>query len=146
MNFFGIRADGFIAKNSIQFVGVNIDAVLDAVQPNIAIVKFTNGAEYGTGLITYQDGSKQKFNDPNLFSDLLALHASLVADPPDYILAALARTDRDNLLNVSDWTQMNDTALIASKVTEWATYRQALRDVPQQGSFPGTISWPTEPS
>jgi hypothetical protein len=26
------------------------------------------------------------------------------------------------------------------------TYRQALRDVPQQGGFPNTITWPTEPS
>jgi len=25
------------------------------------------------------------------------------------------------------------------------TYRQALRDVPQQTDFPGTINWPTKP-
>jgi hypothetical protein len=28
---------------------------------------------------------------------------------------------------------------------EWATYRQALRDVPSQAGFPNTITWPSEP-
>jgi len=27
----------------------------------------------------------------------------------------------------------------------WATYRQALRDVPQQAGFPSDINWPTTP-
>lgn len=29
---------------------------------------------------------------------------------------------------------------------EWATYRQALRDVPQQEGFPYSIVWPTKPA
>jgi hypothetical protein len=28
---------------------------------------------------------------------------------------------------------------------EWKTYRQALRDVPQQSEFPNSVTWPTEP-
>jgi len=27
----------------------------------------------------------------------------------------------------------------------WATYRQALRDLPQQAGFPVTIDWPVKP-
>jgi len=27
----------------------------------------------------------------------------------------------------------------------WATYRQDLRDVPQQAGFPTTVVWPTKP-
>lgn len=37
---------------------------------------------------------------------------------------------RDNLLNLSDWTQVADSPLANSKKAEWATYRQTLRDLP----------------
>tara|TARA_R100000426_G_scaffold66932_1_gene46647 strand:- start:39 stop:290 length:252 start_codon:yes stop_codon:yes gene_type:complete len=37
---------------------------------------------------------------------------------------------RNNKLFASDWTQIPDSPLTAEKKTEWATYRQALRDVP----------------
>ena len=44
---------------------------------------------------------------------------------------------------------MPDTALTDSKKAEWATYRQALRDVPANNTsasnFEG-VTWPTEPS
>lgn len=44
---------------------------------------------------------------------------------------------RNRRLQASDWTQMPDSALSAEKKAEWATYRQALRDVPQQ--FPPDV-------
>lgn len=28
---------------------------------------------------------------------------------------------------------------------DWKTYRQALRDVPEQGSFPYAVEWPAPP-
>ena len=34
------------------------------------------------------------------------------------------------MLTQSDWTQGSDSPLSSSKKTEWATYRQGLRDVP----------------
>ena len=40
------------------------------------------------------------------------------------------RIERNNLLSESDWTQMSDSPLSDSKKTEWATYRQSLRDLP----------------
>ena len=36
-------------------------------------------------------------------------------------------------------------ALDAATQAEWATYRQALLDVPQQSGFPHDITWPTKP-
>ena len=39
------------------------------------------------------------------------------------------RSHRDMLLMESDWTQMPDSPLSDSKKAEWATYRQALRDI-----------------
>jgi|TARA_B100000963_G_scaffold305894_1_gene280293 hypothetical protein len=59
------------------------------------------------------------------------------------------RALRDNLLSESDWTQLSDSPLTDSKKTEWATYRQTLRDIPSSQSSvtdKSNITWPTEPS
>lgn len=56
------------------------------------------------------------------------------------------RDRRNALLAQSDWTQANDSPLSASKRTEWATYRQSLRDLPNNTSDPANATFPTEPS
>ena len=60
--------------------------------------------------------------------------------------AAQARTLRNNLLRSCDWTQIADSPLSVTDKAAWATYRQALRDVPDQIGFPSSISWPTAPT
>ena len=52
------------------------------------------------------------------------------------------RADRDKKLRESDWTQLADAP--ADKAA-WATYRQALRDVPAQAGFPWDVKWPEQP-
>lgn len=52
------------------------------------------------------------------------------------------RLKRDNLLSECDWTQLPDSQVDKAA---WATYRQALRDVPQQPEFPWKVIWPTKP-
>ena len=59
------------------------------------------------------------------------------------------RSERNALLASSDWTQLSDSALSDSKKTEWATYRQALRDVPSNNlsaSVRSDVNFPTEPT
>lgn len=53
-----------------------------------------------------------------------------------------ARVHRDELLAASDWTQVADAPVDQAA---WATYRQALRDVPDQEGFPSEIAWPDQP-
>ena len=53
---------------------------------------------------------------------------------------------RDSLLYSSDWTQLADSPLSSTKKAEWATYRQALRDLPASTSDYDTVTWPTQPS
>lgn len=53
-----------------------------------------------------------------------------------------ARNHRDRLLSQSDWTQVSDAPV---DQIAWATYRQALRDVPTQENFPSSIIWPNKP-
>lgn len=53
------------------------------------------------------------------------------------------RETRNMMLKESDWSQGKDIPDTIS--TPWATYRQALRDVPTQVGFPWNIDWPTKP-
>jgi len=56
------------------------------------------------------------------------------------------REDRNQLLTKSDWTQTNDSPLSGSVKTQWQTYRQQLRDMPQADGFdPLNPTWPTSP-
>ena len=58
------------------------------------------------------------------------------------------RGERQKKLAMSDWTQTIDSPLSDSKKAEWATYRQALRDVPANNSDATDLSdiiWPTKP-
>ncbi|WP_321991538.1 tail fiber assembly protein [Marispirochaeta aestuarii] len=52
------------------------------------------------------------------------------------------RTKRNELLRISDWTQVPDSP---SDKEAWANYRQALRDIPQQEGFPHDVVWPVVP-
>ena len=56
--------------------------------------------------------------------------------------AISVRAERNSLLAASDWTQVADTPVDRAA---WATYRQALRDVPDQTGFPDAVAWPVAP-
>lgn len=49
------------------------------------------------------------------------------------------RTQRNQLLKDTDWTQVLDAPV---NKEAYATYRQSLRDVTQQETFPYNIVWP----
>jgi len=59
--------------------------------------------------------------------------------------AEFARKVRDKLLSETDWTQVVDSPLTESVKLQWASYRQELRDIPEQAGFPLVIEWPLEP-
>lgn len=73
------------------------------------------------------------------------LAAGNTPQPAPDTRAADARATRDSLIAACDWTQMPDGVLPVAVKAAWITYRQALRDVPQQTGFPATIQWPTSP-
>jgi hypothetical protein len=54
------------------------------------------------------------------------------------------REERDSLLTSTDWTQSADSPISGSKLVEWQTYRQSLRDITSQ-SNPYSITWPDKP-
>lgn len=62
------------------------------------------------------------------------------ADPIDHL--GNLRAERDAKLAASDWTQVADAPVDKAA---WATYRQALRDLPANTADPANPVWPQEP-
>lgn len=50
---------------------------------------------------------------------------------------------RNSKLAQSDWTQLSDAPVDQEA---WATYRQALRDLPAQGGSADEVKFPNEPA
>jgi hypothetical protein len=57
------------------------------------------------------------------------------------IASSRVRQTRDALLVESDWRVLPGRP----NASVWETYRQALRDIPEQEGFPYTITWPVKP-
>lgn len=57
--------------------------------------------------------------------------------------AQSVRDERTKKLADTDWTQLTDAPVNSAA---WGTYRQALRDVTDQETFPWEVTWPTKPS
>mgnify|MGYP000751677525 CR=1 FL=1 len=55
------------------------------------------------------------------------------------------RLVRDAKLAETDWTQGADSPLTDSKKTEWATYRQSLRDITDSATSLDDVTWPEKP-
>jgi hypothetical protein len=55
------------------------------------------------------------------------------------------RSQRNDLLSGSDWTQIGDAVLAGHTAEEWTTYRTALRDLPATYSRVSEVVWPEDP-
>ena len=133
--------------NSNVYDALGIDPVFETPKPDTTgdyKVVVRDGAE--------QDANNnwvQKWVERDMFSDTTedgvtttkAEHEAAYQARLDAEAAANVRSERDQKLKDTDWMGMSDVTMS----TEWATYRQALRDVPAQAGFPNTITWPSEP-
>lgn len=63
--------------------------------------------------------------------------------PDDTAAWKALRKERDSRLAASDWTQVPDAPVDHAA---WATYRQQLRDLPENTDDPWDVNWPTPPS
>ena len=116
-------------------------------------------AEYG--MYRVESGTPPEFNEitqqliqdalPTLIASKRVINWAVVDKDQDQIdrdtqaKAETVRSQRNGLLLKSDWTQLADAPLTADQKTAWATYRQALRDITEQTSFPINITWPESP-
>ena len=56
------------------------------------------------------------------------------------------RSQRNRLLAETDWVTLKAYSQGVAVPTEWATYQQALRDLPANTTDPANPTWPTKPS
>jgi hypothetical protein len=75
------------------------------------------------------------------YQDFVAFNENANEVPADYLFERI-RNWRNPELASCDWTQLADST--ADK-TAWATYRQALRDLPASNKDPKKIVFPTKP-
>lgn len=66
-----------------------------------------------------------------------------VSATKDAVLRAL-REQRSKLMQSCDWTQANDSPLSDEAKTAWATYRQALRDLPSSLTYKNYLGEPVQ--
>jgi hypothetical protein len=101
----------------------------------------THGWPYLSGApVDVDEGATIRRTYPNATPDEAGWTAHVA------VLAAQVRAERDARLTACDWTQLPDSPLTAAVKAAWATYRQALRDVPEQAGFPSAVEWPVEPA
>jgi len=129
-----------------ESLGVNVVFETPRPTPSAAYKKVVrDGVEQNS-----KDQWVQKWVEQDMFADTTdddgvkttkAKHEEAYQAKLDANAAESARNKRNNLLAATDWLGMSDVTMS----TAWATYRQALRDVPGQSGFPNSITWPDEP-
>lgn len=128
---------------------LGIDPVLESPKPEPsgdykAVVR--NGAvqdDNGNWVYAWTEQdmfSEYEDDDGNVVTVQSQIDAKVAAD--NTALAADARATRKTALEATDHYGLSDVTMSDAMTT----YRQALRDVPQQEGFPNNITWPTRPS
>ena len=124
-----ISAQGFVPPNSYECPDAARDiseiSIVDDINPETNAVM-----------------GKKAILDP---VKVAAYNAQLAADATAKAWADL-RAERDRKLLATDYTQLPDAPLTAQQKTDYATYRQALRDLPANTVDPNNPSWPVEPA
>ena len=126
----------------------------------------------GKGFIEYNEDAVDGNGDKKWGEEIteIGIWQQAVTDHADEqtLAAAAYEAARDHLAEVkdyrnaqliwSDWTRLDDISIAADKKVEWATYRQALRDLPATIAADANLtakaladdhshsSWPTKPS
>ena len=106
--------------------------------------RFTIHNEAGDALNTFLGlASDNPFPVGSTYEGVVVYSVSSIVDhtPTDEEIYA-ARQERNALLVASDWTQVPDAPVDQAA---WAAYRQELRDVTSQETFPSEVTWPASP-
>ena len=86
-------------------------------------------------------------DDGNVVNTTKAQYEAAYQARLDAKVAESNRKTRNDLLDTSDWTQMNDSPLTNELKTAWATYRQELRGLTDADAWPNLAEddWPVAP-
>ena len=85
----------------------------------------------------------------NRFAEAVSTNSQEFVDYQNSINSAsisswdLIKLQRNDLLKESDWTDLPNSPVKNKEA--WLTYRQTLRDLPQNFSEPSEVVWPEKP-
>jgi len=151
-----VPSDKFISVNNEGFLDIQQD--LSWIPENVHAVQW-----YDTwGEVEYNDGSSnERIDSLGIFEQAVQDHSAEIQRIKDEADAAEAardywselRTLRDQRLTESDWTQVADAPLTEEQKVAWQSYRQALRDLPENITDPKPLvldpdhpDWTIKPS
>tara|TARA_R100001509_G_scaffold24836_1_gene12991 strand:+ start:116 stop:562 length:447 start_codon:yes stop_codon:yes gene_type:complete len=142
-----VAEDKTIVKDSVIVPNVDMSSWLPA---DVWAVEWDSSISKGH--VEKNDGSIEELSELGIYQQAVTDFDAALPSSPDVvannnITNALGqmRFERDLKLSNSDWTQLTDSPLTDAKKTEWATYRQKLRDLPATESDYDNPTWPTEP-
>ena len=136
------------AWNTSVHDALNVDPVLEAPAPapsgDYKSVVRNGAVQDSKGNWVYAWKEQEMFteytdSDGNTVTVQAQKDAKVARD--NAVLAVSERRKRNELLKDTDYYGLSDVTMSEAMTT----YRQALRNVPQQTDFPGTITWPTKP-
>lgn len=112
---------------------------------NVALARFVDDVPSQAEVIPLRRGGA--LGDVSYLRRTLEFYGYQVGDEllTDEDRAKAAREKRDELLTETDYLLMPDYPISEEALAALKTYRQALRDVPEQTGFPNTIEWPSKP-
>ncbi len=112
---------------------------------NVAVARFVDDVPSQAEVIPLRRGGA--LGDVSYLRRTLEFYGYTVGDEllTDEDRAKAAREKRDHLLAETDYLLMPDYPISSEALVALKTYRQALRDVPEQEGFPKTIEWPSKP-
>lgn len=147
-----------IKNNAVEKYPYSID-LLKRDHPQISFPKNLTQdilAQYGVFRVVEEDKPETdnlsyavKRHLPELVAGEYKISWDIVQKTPEQLSQELEankrtmRSVRNEKLTLSDWTQVADAPVDKAA---WATYRQALRDLPQQPGFPAAVEWPHDPN
>ena len=156
-----IPSDKTIVIDNEAVVCNNVD--LSWIPSDVHAVQWDSAV--GEGNIQYNVKTKwpEEISEIGIYQQAVTDHAN-----EKTTAAAILEAARNHLQEVkdyrnaqlvwSDWTRLDDITIAADKKAEWATYRQALRDLPATIAADANLtakaladnhshsSWPTKPS
>jgi hypothetical protein len=110
---------------------------------NVYSVVLSDPPEYDQSI------SRPELSNTPIFSDgVWTLGWDIVQRSDEEIADELAnkkrniRLERDALLVKTDWSQLSDSPLTDGQKQTYAVYRQSLRDITDQATFPDSVEWP----
>ena len=133
--------------------GLNLETVL--ASPAATTTQYQSSLR--DGVVQDADGNwVENYVAQDMFADTTdedgvtttkAQHEAAYQAALDANTATANRKTRNDLLDTSDWTQMNDSPLTNELKTAWATYRQELRGLTDVDAWPNLTEddWPVAP-